>query len=126
MRKRILRYRKQIDELLKNPPVETDYEEEQKKHLIQIQFFMHERLVHEIIMVLFALITVMVFLATVILERLIFVILLAALLVLLVPYIMHYYVLENGVQYMYEQYDVMEQRKKQGRKDGETKRETGC
>lgn len=126
MRKRILRYRKQIDELLKNPPVETDYEEEQKKHLIQIQFFMHERLVHEIIMVLFALITVMVFLATVILERLIFVILLAALLVLLVPYIMHYYVLENGVQYMYEQYDVMEQRKNQGRKDGETKRETGC
>lgn len=122
MRKRILGYRKQIDEMLANPPVEIDYEEEQRKHLIQIQFFMHERLVHEIIMVLFALITVMVFLATVILEQLIFVILLAALLVLLIPYIMHYYVLENGVQYMYEQYDEMERRKK----NGETKREMGC
>jgi len=38
-------------------------------------------------------------------------ILLAALLVLLVPYILHYFVLENGVQYMYGQYDEMEIRK---------------
>lgn len=114
MRKKILRYMKQIDERLADPPAGIDYEEEQRKHLIQIQFFMHERLVHEIIMVLFALLTVMVFIAAVLMEHLIFVILLAALLVLLVPYIMHYYVLENGVQYMYEQYDEMEKRREAG------------
>ena len=30
-----------------------------------------------------------------------------ALLVLLIPYVMHYYLLENSVQKMYEQYDRM-------------------
>ena len=30
-----------------------------------------------------------------------------AFMVLLVPYIMHYHLLENSVQYMYEQYDRM-------------------
>ena len=99
--------------MLQDPPEDINYEEEQRKHLIQIQFFMHERLVHEIVMVLFALITVMVFLAVVMLEKMILVVLLAALLVLLIPYIMHYYVLENSVQYMYEQYDEMERRKHQ-------------
>ncbi|MBQ8983962.1 MAG: hypothetical protein IJ079_10290 [Lachnospiraceae bacterium] len=113
MRKKILSYKNRIDRMLQDPPEDINYEEEQRKHLIQIQFFMHERLVHEIVMVLFALITVMVFLAVVMLEKMILVVLLAALLVLLIPYIMHYYVLENSVQYMYEQYDEMERRKHQ-------------
>lgn len=113
MRKKIKQYVKQVDELLENPPDGVDYEEEQKKHLIQIQFFMHERLVHEIIMVLFALVTVMVFIATVLWPQWVFAALLLALLILLIPYIMHYYVLENSVQYMYEQYDEMEHRKSQ-------------
>ena len=34
---------------------------------------------------------------------------LAALLVLLIPYIAHYYLLENGVQKMYQQYDKIKQ-----------------
>lgn len=113
MRKKIKRYVKQVDEWLANPPEGVDYEEEQKKHLIQIQFFMHERLVHEIIMVLFALVTVMVFIVTVLWPQWVFAALLLALLILLIPYIMHYYVLENSVQYMYEQYDEMERRKHQ-------------
>jgi len=116
MRKKILTYKAHIDALLASPPEDIDYEEEQKKHWIQIQFFMHERLVHEIVMALFAIATVMVFLATVMLEKLILVVLLMALLVLLVPYVMHYYVLENSVQYMYEQYDEMERRKQAGKK----------
>lgn len=111
MRKKIMNYRKQIDEMLEHPPEGIDYEKEQKKHLIQIQFFMHERLVHEIIMALFAVVTVMAFIATVMTQELIFIVLLLVLLVLLIPYVMHYYVLENGVQYMYEQYDEMERRK---------------
>ncbi len=111
MRKKIKNYMRQIDDMLANPPEGIDYEKEQKKHLIQIQFFMHERLVHEIVMVLFAIVTVMTFIATVLSQEIIFIALLLVLLVLLIPYIMHYYVLENGVQYMYEQYDEMERRK---------------
>lgn len=111
MRRKIKNYIKQTDDMLATPPEGIDYETEQKKHLIQIQFFMHERLVHEIVMALFAVVTVMVFIATVLAQEVIFVALLLVLLVLLIPYVMHYYVLENGVQYMYEQYDEMERRK---------------
>ena len=111
MRKKILKYKAEIDEMLKNPPKDIDYAEEERKHLIQIQFFMHERLVHEIIMVLFALSTILVFIETVRTAEILFAVLLMALLILLVPYIMHYYVLENSVQYMYEQYDEMERRR---------------
>lgn len=110
MRKKIKQYVKQVDERLANPPDDIDYREEQSRHLIQIQFFMHERLVHEIIMVLFALAVILVIIATVISAQWVFVALLAALLILLIPYIMHYYVLENCVQYMYEQYDEMGRR----------------
>ncbi len=111
MRKKILKYKAEIDEMLKNPPKDIDYAEEERKHLIQIQFFMHERLVHEIIMVLFALSTILVFIETVRTAEILFAVLLVALLILLVPYIMHYYVLENSVQYMYEQYNEMERRR---------------
>ena len=111
MRKKILKYKAEIDEMLKNPPKDIDYAEEERKHLIPIQFFMHERLVHEIIMVLFALSTILVFIETVRTAEILFAVLLVALLILLVPYIMHYYVLENSVQYMYEQYDEMERRR---------------
>lgn len=111
MRKKILKYKAEIDEMLKNPPKDIDYAEEERKHLIQIQFFMHERLVHEIIMVLFALSTILVFIETVRTAEILFAVLLVALLILLVPYIMYYYVLENSVQYMYEQYDEMERRR---------------
>ena len=111
MRKKILKYKAEIDEMLKNPPKDIDYAEEERKHLIQIQFFMHERLVHEIIMVLFALSTILVFIETVRTAEILFAVLLVALLILLVPYIMHYYVLENSVQYMYEQYDEMVRRR---------------
>ena len=34
-------------------------------------------------------------------------VLFVALLVLLIPYIAHYYILENGVQKMYRQYDEL-------------------
>ena len=111
MRKKILKYKAEIDEMLKNPPKDIDYAEEERKHLIQIQFFMHERLVHEIIMVLFALSTILVFIETVRTAEILFAVLLVALLILLVPYIMHYYVLEISVQYLYEKYDEMESRR---------------
>ena len=56
MKKRILAYLQYIDNLLLEE--ELDWEEEIKKHLVQISFFAHERLVHLIVMVLFAIGTV--------------------------------------------------------------------
>ena len=63
--------------------------------------------------------TVMVFLVLVLYPKLILAGLLVVLLVLLVPYIMHYYVLENGVQYMYQQYDELERRCRRQQKQTE-------
>lgn len=74
-------------------------------HLTQLQFFQHERLVHLIVTCLFAVLTFAVFFALLFTMNAGLFVLFAALLVLLIPYIRHYYILENGVQRMYGQYD---------------------
>lgn len=77
--------------------------------LVQIRFFQHERLVHLIVTVVFAVLTVLVFLGCVLTSRSELFVLVALLLVLLVPYIRHYYILENGVQKLYTYYDFMKE-----------------
>lgn len=74
-------------------------------HRNKIAFFAHERLVHLLVMILFAICTVMTILAIVIWECLTLIPLAVLLLVLLVPYIKHYYFLENSVQTLYKYYD---------------------
>lgn len=105
MKKRVLAYLSYIDELLASD--DADWEQEIKKHLVQIGFFAHERLVHLIVTVLFALMTMVTILYCNYTGSIIAVALTIALLVLLIPYIMHYYLLENSVQKMYIQYDEM-------------------
>lgn len=105
MKKRILAYRNRIDQLLKECSMDTDWEEVLQEHLIQIGFFQHERFVHLLVTVTFALlefITVGIFLIT---ENISVLLLCAVVLCLLVPYIAHYYLLENETQKMYNQYD---------------------
>lgn len=110
MEKRILSYRRAVDELLKQEHV--DWEKAIEEHLVQVGFFQHERLIHLIVTVTFALLEMLSIFMTVMsftigggnaalgaLDLL--------LLVLLVPYIRHYYILENEVQKMYAQYDEM-------------------
>lgn len=105
LKKRILAYLDYIDRLLLEN--EADWEDEIKKHLVQIGFFAHERLVHLIVMVLFAIGTIMSILYLNYSGDLIIFALVVALMVLLIPYVMHYYLLENSVQKMYVQYDKM-------------------
>lgn len=73
--------------------------------LIQIRFFQHERLVHLIVTVTFAILTMISVLGCVLSPQLPLFALVALLLILLVPYIRHYYILENGVQRLYICYD---------------------
>ena len=112
MKNRIVAYLKYIDELLDdssemNKDVERDWDKEIEKHLTQIKFFAHERLVHLIVFCLVAICTVMSILAFVIKGEIMILPLIVLLFVLLVPYCMHYYLLENSVQKMYDQYDAM-------------------
>ena len=109
MKKRILTYMDYIDKLLAEDETDgrQDYEMLIKQHLIQIGFFMHERLVHLLVTLAFAIFGFMIFVALVMNFQPGLLLLFAAILVLLIPYIMHYYLLENGVQKMYRQYDEM-------------------
>ena len=67
MKKRIINYRLKIDNLLANP--DKISKEEWKKilqeHLTQIGFFQHERLVHLIVTVTFAILTMMSIIASI-------------------------------------------------------------
>jgi hypothetical protein len=105
MEQRILNYRKYIDELLKQENV--DWERVIQEHLIQVSFFQHERLIHLIVTVTFALMEVIVMGLCVTAFSLGLGLLALLILVLLIPYIRHYYILENEVQKMYKQYDEM-------------------
>ena len=78
-----------------------------EEHLTQIGFFQHERLIHLIVTVTFALLEMLAILLNVISDSLFSLLLPVVILILLVPYIRHYYILENEVQKMYVQYDRM-------------------
>jgi hypothetical protein len=115
MKKRILTYRKYIDFLLASDK-QSDWKYIKQEHITQVAFFQHERLVHLIVTVTFAvleLLTVCAYVIVVALDStLSFPLLILALLilVLLIPYIKHYYLLENEVQKMYVQYDRIAQK----------------
>ena len=78
-----------------------------KEHLVQVGFFQHERLIHLIVTVTFALLEMLAIVSSVISDSLFTLLLPIVILILLIPYIRHYYILENEVQKMYGQYDRM-------------------
>ena len=112
MEQRILQYRKSIDEWLEKTEQSAQVSQEilrdkMEEHLNQIGFFQHERLIHLIVTVTFALLEMLAILLNVISDSLFSLLLPVVILILLVPYIRHYYILENEVQKMYVQYDRM-------------------
>lgn len=112
MEKRIKNYRRYMDILIEKlqqdeKRQDTDIEALKKEHLTQITFFCHERLIHLMVTIVFALLE-MLSLMLVVLSTEIYTMLLAVvILILLIPYIRHYYILENEVQKMYGQYDKL-------------------
>ncbi|MCR5623831.1 MAG: hypothetical protein K6G11_01150 [Lachnospiraceae bacterium] len=105
MKERILNYYNRIERLLKENSPDTDWEDVLKEHLVQVQFFQHERFIHLVVTVLFAICTFITLLGFTVTSQIWYVLLLIGLLVLLIPYISHYYLLENTTQKMYDQYD---------------------
>lgn len=112
MEQRILQYRKQIDEWLAKMDngeqiTQELLREKLEEHLVQVGFFQHERLIHLIVTVTFALLEMLAIVLSVISDSLFTLLLPIVILILLIPYIRHYYILENEVQKMYVQYDRM-------------------
>ena len=86
-----------------------DFEIELEK---KITFFMHERLIHLIVTVPFAILEIISLATLTISISLPMIILCVLFLVLLVPYVLHYYFLENSVQKLYKLRDALLERVK--------------
>lgn len=112
MKKRIVTYLEKIDGIIGEDAKDTDWNEVLEEHLVQVGFFQHERLIHLLVTILFAVIAFMTLIVMTIQFSIPVLMLFVAILVLLIPYINHYYLLENGVQKMYEQYDEIWKRVK--------------
>lgn len=112
MKKQILAYLSEVKAVLEANAPDTDWGKTAGRHLTKIGFYQHERLIHLIVTVLFALLEVISVATAVITSFIGMLVLSAALLVLLVPYIGHYYFLENSVQELYLLYDQIVSRQK--------------
>lgn len=105
MKKQIQNYLNEILSLLQNTDTNVNWNDVAKEHLIKISFYQHERLIHLIVTVLFALLEVICVVATVISGYMEMLLLCGTIMILLIPYIGHYYFLENSVQKLYLIYD---------------------
>ena len=101
MKKYIQNYIKETENKLKKEIIKKDLEELKDK----ITFFSHERIVHMFIM-LFCILILLIFVILT-LQNIDFLLITVILIILNIFYIMHYYFLENSVQYLYKLYDKM-------------------
>lgn len=109
MERRIKAYAAYLAAICEGNYSEEEREDLCRKILVQIGFFQHERLIHLIVTITFALMAVGVFGICAIKPSIPFFGLELLILVLLVPYIRHYFILENTVQKMYGYYDRIRQ-----------------
>lgn len=78
--------------------------EEVEDLLTWISFFQHERLVHLIVTFFTGVSLILFLIAAVAFNSISFILLFVVSLCLFIPYILHYYYLENGVQRLYDIY----------------------
>ena len=100
-------YTKKIDEFLKEKHSSNEIIEMTSTHLTRIGFFQHERLIHLIVTVLFAILDMAMIIISFFTFNISCILLMFFFTLLLVPYIFHYYFLENSVQKMYKQYEEL-------------------
>jgi fatty acid desaturase len=102
---RLKTYITHIEKLIHDRPGGTDWAAVKSDLLVQIGFFQHERLIHLLVTLAFALLMV-IFLALMLLTAIwLLAVVFALVFVLLIFYFAHYYRLENGVQKLYSLYD---------------------
>ncbi|MBQ8132818.1 MAG: hypothetical protein IJ192_00145 [Clostridia bacterium] len=105
MGNKLKQYIKNLRAFLEREEEIKDVEAFKQELFREIQFWQHERLIHLLVTMLFALLTMSVLLVMVFQASIALLVLFFMLLVLLVPYIRHYYILENGVQTLYVIYE---------------------
>lgn len=110
MKHRLLDYISYVESVLAGESTLESDEAARTDLILQIQFFQHERLIHLLVTLLFALLFVGTTLFFTVYPTLPLLVLDLLFLVLLVPYIRHYYILENGTQRLYHLQDKLWER----------------
>ena len=95
--------KKQIEEYIKE--IENNKKIKKEDILNHKSFYQHERLVHLIVTVFVGICAILFFLAMIYFEKLALILIFGILLVLFIPYIFHYYFLENSIQKLYLLYE---------------------
>lgn len=107
MKKMISNYISYVEERINSKKVDKLFVDDL---LLKISFFQHERLIHFLVTMLVAIITVILLIAFMLIENIWLLLLFIVFVCLLIPYILHYYFLENSVQYMYKLYDDVKEK----------------
>lgn len=110
MRKYFTEYMVWLQNLLESTE-HINYTELEERHLRMTAFMQHERLIHFLVTMLFAICFFIVLSVYLMAEMFMLLPLLILILSLLVPYIWHYYFLENNVQKLYRLYDEIHSRR---------------
>ncbi len=105
MRKYFTEFTRYILEQLENDNADLSLLREEL--LLKISFMQHERFIHLIVTVLFAVLLFMSLIIFFVSQITGFLIVCLLMLALLIPYISHYFFLENGVQKLYTVYDSL-------------------
>lgn len=108
MKEYLYSYIEEMDMILKSDKSKEDLKIIKEEHLNKINFFQHERLIHLIITLFYALaFIIFVILGTIFAG---FYLISLILMFFVIFYIIHYFNLENGVQYLYKQNDLLNQK----------------
>lgn len=107
MTKDIRNYKARVNELLEKDDPSTDWDVLSAELLAKIGFYQHERIVHLIVTMTVAVLSVMSICVTFVAETVTVphMVLIALFLILVAPYIVYYFTLENAVQDIYQYYD---------------------
>lgn len=108
MIKYLEKHEKFVNEVLEKG--DYDWEWLRDYHKTQIEYVQHERLIHLMVTLAFALFFILTILFTVSFEKIIIMAASLFILILLVPYIVHYFKLENSVQRWYDLYNKINQK----------------
>ena len=100
-------YIDKVDSFLEGEHLDTEVNEMINEHLTKIGFFQHERWLHFCATMLFAVLDIVMLVVYFFTSDCFVALLVFMFTALLIPYVFHYYFLENSVQKMYGQYDLL-------------------
>lgn len=107
MKERLLSYIDYMETVTNKTLSSEEKDKVLKDFMIQIKFFQHERLIHLIVTVTFAIIAIVSVLLNCIIQNVLLMVFILGMLIMLFFYIRHYFLLERGVQKLYTFYDKL-------------------